>query len=211
MADMEQGSPEWFAARLGKVTASRIADVVVKTKTGWGASRSNYEAELIAERLTGVQAEQYINAAMKWGTETEPSARDAYAFYADTDVERVGFVEHPRIQMSGASPDGLVGPDGLVEFKCPNTATHLATLLEEAIDARYIKQMQWQLACCQRQWVDWVSYDPRLPESMRLFVRRVKRDDALIAELEKAVVDFLKEIDMKVGALRQRYEQKAAA
>lgn len=211
MSDMVQGSPEWLAARLGKVTASRIADVVAKTKTGWGASRANYEAELIAERLTGISAEKFTNAAMQWGTETEPSARDAYSFYADADVTEVGFIAHPRIPMTGASPDGLVAIDGLVEFKCPNTATHLATLLGDPIDARYIKQMQWQMAVCERAWCDWVSFDPRVPSSMQLFVQRVQRDDAMIAELEKAVVDFLAEIEVKVRTLRERYERKAAA
>lgn len=211
MIDMVQGSPEWLAVRLGKVTASRIADVVAKTKIGWGASRANYEAELIAERLTGVSAEKFTNAAMQWGTETEPSARDAYSFYADTDVTEVGFIAHPRIPMTGASPDGLVAINGLVEFKCPNTATHLATLLGEPIDARYIKQMQWQMAVCERAWCDWVSFDPRVPGSMQLFVQRVTRDDAVIAELEKAVIDFLAEIEVKVRTLRERYERKVAA
>lgn len=207
----EQGTPEWFAARLGKVTASRVADVIAKTKTGWGASRANYMAELIAERLTGVPAEKYTNGAMQWGTDTEPQARAAYSFYAETDVTEVGFIEHPRIPMTGASPDGLIGIDGLVECKCPNTATHLDTLLGGEIPAKYITQMQWQLACTERQWCDWVSYDPRLPGSMQLFVRRVHRDDTMIADLEKLVREFLAEIEAKVRALRERYEQKVAA
>ena len=207
----EQRSPEWFAQRLGKVTASRVADVIAKTKTGWGASRANYMAELVAERLTGVQATQYSNAAMQWGTETEPSARDAYSFYADVDVVEVGFIEHPRIAMTGASPDGLVGDAGLVELKCPNTATHIETLLGDPIPAKYITQMQWQMACTGRQWCDWVSYDPRLPGSMHLFVQRVSKDNEAIAELETAVADFLAELEAKVCALRERYEQKAAA
>jgi len=207
----EQGTPEWFAARLGKVTASRVADVIAKTKTGWGASRANYMAELIAERLTGVPAEKYTNGAMQWGTDTEPQARAAYSFYAETDVTEVGFIEHPRIPLTGASPDGLIGVDGLVECKCPNTATHLDTLLGGEIPAKYITQMQWQLACTEREWCDWVSYDPRLPGSMQLFVKRVHRDDAMIADLEKLVREFLAEIEIKVRALRDRYEQKAAA
>lgn len=208
---MVQGSPEWFAARVGKVTASRVADVIAKTKTGWGASRANYMAELIAERMTGNPAESYTNAAMKWGTETEPEARAAYCFYADTDVAEVGFIDHPTIPMTGASPDGLIGTDGLVEIKCPNTATHIDTLLGSAIPAKYIVQMQWQMVCTDRKWCDWVSYDPRLPGSMQLFVQRVVRAAALIAELEKNVTEFLAEIEVKVRALRERYERKVAA
>src|SRR3990167_876627 len=141
---LEQGSPEWLLARVGKVTASRVSDVVAKTKTGWGASRANYMAELIAERLTGAPAAQYVNAAMQWGTDTEPQARAAYEFFQDATVEQVGLVPHPTIPMSAASPDGLVGDDGMVEIKCPNTATHVDTLLSPVIPEKYTTQMQWQ-------------------------------------------------------------------
>ena len=208
--EIEQGSDAWIAARLGKVTASRVADVIAKTRNGWGASRANYMAELVAERLTGTRAEQYTNAAMQWGPEKEPEARTTYSFCADTDVVQVGFVDHPKIPMTGTSPDGLVGIDGLVEFKCPNTATHIDTLLGDPIDAKYISQMQWQMACTERQWCDWVSYDPRLPTSMRLFVRRVERDNTMIAELEKLIVEFLAETEVKVRALTERYIRIAA-
>lgn len=206
-----QGSPEWFAERLGKVTASRVADVVAKTKTGWGASRANYMAELIAERLTGVAAEKYTNAAMQWGVDTEAEARAAYSFRADADIEEVGFVPHPTIPMTGASPDGLVGASGLLELKCPNTATHLDSLLGEPIAGKYLTQIQWQLACTGRKWCDFASYDPRLPEEMRLYIQRVNRDDKLIAILENDVVTFLGELDEKVSALRSRYAIKEAA
>ena len=206
-----QGSPEWFGARLGRVTASRVADVIASTKSGWGASRANYMAQLIAERLTGEVAESFSNAAMKWGTEMEPDARAAYQFYRDALVVEVGFVPHPRITMSGASPDGLVGEDGLVEFKCPNTATHIETLIGQTVPTKYITQMQWQMACTGRQWCDFGSFDPRLPEDMRLFVRRVDRDDALIADLEAKVSDFLAEIDAKVEALTRLYSTAKAA
>ena len=145
--EIVQGSPEWFAARLGRVTASRVADVVARTKSGWGASRANYAAQLVAERLTKTVAETFTNAAMQHGTEQEPVARAAYEFYRDADVTEVGFVVHPRIAMSGASPDGLVGADGLVEIKCPNTATHIETLLGGAVPAKYLCQVQWQMAC----------------------------------------------------------------
>lgn len=209
--DIEQNTEAWKQIRLGKVTASRVADVVAKTKSGWGASRANYAAELIAERLTGEAAERFTNAAMQWGTDHEPDARATYEFFRDATVVEIGFVEHPSIAMSGASPDGLVETDGLVEIKCPNTATHLDTLLGQAVPAKYITQMQWQMACTGRKWCDFVSFDPRLPESMSLFVRRVERDDALIASLEKEVSVFLAELDEKLAKLNSLYGAKEAA
>jgi putative phage-type endonuclease len=207
---IEQGTPEWHQMRLGRVTASRVADVIAKTKTGWGASRANYMAELLVERLTGAPQDSYTNAAMQHGIDTEPAARAAYEFMRDCEVVAAGFVGHLSIAMSGASPDGFIGHDGLVEFKCPLSATHIDTLLGNSIPAKYIAQMQFQMACTERAWCDWVSFDPRLPASMQLFVQRVPRDDAFIAELEKNIVAFLKELDDKLAALRERYEAKAA-
>lgn len=211
MSEIIQRSAEWHSIRLGKVTASRVSDVIAKTKTGWGASRANYMAELIAERLTGVPAERYSNTAMQWGTEKEPEARLNYEFRADVEVTEVGFVPHPTIAMAGASPDGLVGDDGLVELKAPNTATHLETLLSGDIDGKYIVQMQWQMGCTGRRWCDFVSFDPRLPEHMRLYVKRIERDDATISDLELAVKIFLSEIDVKMAELGRLYPIKAAA
>lgn len=210
MTMIEQGSPEWYAIRLGKVTASRVADVIAKTKTGWGASRANYMAELVAERLTGVCAESYTNAAMQWGKDHEAEARAAYEFRNDAEVEMIGFAPHPTIEMSGASPDGLIGATGLLELKCPNTATHIDTLLGQGVPAKYAAQVQWQMACTGRLWCDFASYDPRLPETMRLYVCRIARDDAFISETEKLVIAFLAELDDKLAALRSRYERKAA-
>lgn len=207
---LEQGSQAWLAARCGKVTASRVADVVAKTKSGWGASRANYMAELIAERLTGTPADKFSNAAMQWGTDIEPQARAAYEFFLDVTVETVGLVAHPSIPMSAASPDGLVGTDGMVEIKCPNTATHIDTLLGGTVPEKYITQMQWQMACAGRQWCDFVSYDPRLPANLSLFVKRVARDDKRIAELESSVGEFLTELDTKVAALVALNQEKAA-
>lgn len=207
---IEQGTPEWHAQRIGKVTASRMADVIAKTKTGWGASRANYMADLVAERLTGNPADGFTNAAMQWGADQEPAARETYSFMTDRVIAPAPFIGHPKIVMTGASPDGLIGADGLIEVKCPNTATHIDTLLGEPIAGKYIAQMQWQMACAERAWCDWVSFDPRLPASMRLFIQRVPRDDKFIAELEQAVVQFLKELDDKVAALRNRYEKAAA-
>ena len=207
---MEQGSPEWFDARLGKVTASKVCDVVAKTKSGVSASRATYMGQLIAERLTNTAAESFSNAAMKHGTETEPEARTAYEFQADVDLEQCGFIDHPTIPMTGASPDGLVGDDGLVEIKCPNTSTHIDTLLGGAVPAKHLTQIQWQLACTGRRWCDFVSYDPRMPENMRLFIRRVTRDDIAIAGLEKEVREFLSELETKVAALQATVTRAAA-
>ena len=208
---MIQGSDEWKAARCGKVTASRISDVIAKTRSGWGASRANYAAELIAERLTGTPSEHYVNATMQWGTDHEPEARMAYEWHTDTEVEQVAIVEHPRIPMCAASPDGLVGSDGLVEIKCPSTATHIDTLMDGKVPERYVLQMQWQMACTGRQWCDFVSFDPRMPESMRLFIKRVNRDEKLIESLEKDVELFLREVETKVAALRSTYEPEQEA
>lgn len=207
---MEQRSDEWFAARMGKVTASRIGDLMARTKTGYGASRANYAAQLMQERF-GCQVESYSNAAMQWGTETEPRARAAYEFLTGLSVEETGFVDHPHIAMSGASPDGLVGDTGLIEIKCPQTTTHFAALEGASIDRKYLLQMQWQMACTGRQWCDFASYDPRVPMEMQLHVQRVHRDEELIAEIEGEVTAFLAEIDRRVANLRAQYLTKEAA
>jgi putative phage-type endonuclease len=200
---MEQRTTEWHQARLGKVTASRVADVIAKTKTGYGASRANLMADLICERLTGQPASTFSNAAMEWGTEQEPHARAAYSARTGELVEEVGFVDHPSVANSGASPDGLVGDDGLVEFKCPATATHLDTLLAQTVPGKYIAQMQWQMACTGRKWCDFCSYDPRLPEHLRMFVKRVTRDNEYIKTLETEVTKFLAELDEKLKQLEK--------
>jgi putative phage-type endonuclease len=207
----DQRSPEWFAERLGKVTASCIHKVMARTKTGYGADRTNYHAQLVTERLTGVAADGYSNAAMQWGTETEPQARAMYAFQEGVEVIEAGFVPHPTIVTSGASPDGLIGEEGLVEIKCPNSATHIATLTGAPIDRKYLLQMQWQMACCERLYCDFASFDPRLPLEMQLHVTRVVRDDALIREIEAEVIAFLDEVDATVATLRERYAMREAA
>ena len=206
---MIQGSDEWFAARLGKVTASRIADLMARTKTGWGAGRANYMAELLCERLTGQTADRFTNAAMQWGTDTEPQARAAYEFLSGNAVAEVGFVDHPRIAMSGASPDGLVGDDGLVEIKCPNTATHIETLLSETVPGKYRMQMLWQMACTGRGWCDFVSFDPRLPGDMQLWLCRITPAAGEIDAVESAVAEFLAELDAKIDALTAKYRVAA--
>lgn len=205
-----QGSPEWFAIRCGKVTASRMGDLMATTKSGYGAGRGNYMAELIAERLTGKPAERFQNEAMKWGVEKEAEANAAYVFFKDVQIESVGFIVHPTIADSGASPDGYVAADGMVEIKCPLTATHIETLLSSTIASKYIFQMQWQMACTGRQWCDFVSFDPRMPPSMQLFCKRIERDAKQIETLEREVRLFQKELSEKLYALQSRYEAATA-
>jgi len=202
---MEQRTPEWFAMRAGKVTASRVADVLAKTKSGPSASRANYMAELIVERLTGEPAARFSNAAMEWGTEKEPDAIAAYEFMHDATVSPAGFVLHPDSLETGASPDGFVGDEGLIEVKCPNTATHIETLLTCKVPGKYVTQMQWQMACTGRAWCDFVSYDPRLPAHLSMFVRRVERDDAFITEAWAEVSAFLSELSEKMQELQELY------
>jgi putative phage-type endonuclease len=199
---MEQRTDDWFAARLGKVTASRVADVIAKTKTGYGAGRANYMADLVVERLTGQKASSFSNAAMEWGTEQEPNAKAAYAAKTGILVEDVGFIDHPTVAMSGASPDGLA-EDGLVEIKCPNTATHLEYIFDGKPPQKYVTQMQWQMACAGKPWCDFVSYDPRLPERLQLLVVRVPRDNDYIKMLEQEVTTFLQELDDKLNKLEK--------
>ncbi len=190
-ADVEQGTAEWFAIKCGKVSASKIANIMAKLKGGGeAASVKNYRTQILCERLTGTVEESYCNGAMQRGIELEPMARECYEFIKGVTVEQVAFVDHPWIEMSGASPDGMVNFDGNVEIKCPNTATHIEYLLGKVPPAQYIPQMQWQMACTGRVWCDFVSYDNRLPEDMQLFIVRLNRDDAMIAEMEKAVIEF---------------------
>jgi len=190
---MEQRTEEWFSARLGKVTASRVADVLAKIKTGESASRKNYKMELVVQRLTNKQGESFTNAAMEWGTEQEPFARMAYEAHTGTFVKEEGFVDHPKIEGFGCSPDGVVG-EGLIEIKCPNTANHIETVLENKVPSKYIPQMQCQMACTGAKWCDFVSFDPRLPEDLQLFVVRVERDQEYIDAMEVEVKQFLSEV-----------------
>ena len=190
---MEQRTEEWFAARLGKVTASRVADVLAKIKSGESASRKNYKMELVVQRLTGKAGESFTNAAMEWGTEQEPFARMAYEAHTGTFVKEDGFVDHPTIEGFGCSPDGVVG-EGLIEIKCPNTANHIETVLENKAPSKYIPQMQCQMACTGAKWCDFVSFDPRVPEDLQLFVVRVERDQEYIDSMEVEVKQFLSEV-----------------
>ena len=207
----DQRTEGWLSERTGKVTASAVYKVMAKTKTGYGADRANYLAELVTERLTGLPVPSYMNAAMQHGIDTEAQARAAYQFHLGYSVTETGFHPHPFIAMFGASPDGLCGDAGLVEIKCPNSATHIETLRGGSIAKKYLLQMQVQMACTGRDWCDFVSFDPRMPLELQLHVQRVNRDDKLIAEIEAEVGDFLAEVDATVADLRARYMNKESA
>lgn len=202
---MEQRSAEWFAARCGSLGASQLNEALATTKNGWGASRENLKNRIIAERLTGSPTESFTNAAMQWGVDQEDSARKAYESHTGTFVDEMGIAPHPFLKHTHASPDGLVGDDGLIEIKCPNTTTHIETLKSEKIPAKYMNQMLWQMRCVDRQWCDYVSFDPRLPAHLQLFVKRVERDDAAIAELESKVGEFLSEVEGEILELNRRF------
>ena len=210
-----QNTDAWRLDRVGKVTASRIADVLARTKTGWGASRATYANELFAERMTGLPLDRRFDTPeMRWGRETESQARAVYVFERDVEVTEVGFIPHPSIPNAGASPDGLIGNDetgGILEIKCPSTAHHLDVLESKTIPSRYVQQMYWQGACTQRQWGHFVSFDPRLEEPFQLCVQRIDFDPAVTAEMEKEVLAFLAEIDERVQRLRSFRRIDAAA
>ena len=204
MDNIEQRTDDWFAARLGKVTASSLHKVLARTKTGYGADRANYLTQLVLERVTNSKAEGYVNAEMQWGIDQEPFARAAYEAHTGVLVDEVGFMPHPTIEMSGASPDGLVGDSGMVEIKCPSSKTALECWLSaDPVESKYFAQMQWQMACAGRDWCDYVVFDPRMPQKAQLFIYRVNRDDEWLATTEKEVVKFLAEVDAKVAALRK--------
>ena len=191
---MEQRTEEWFEARMGCVTASRTADVMAKTKSGYAASRANYMAELICERLTGERQGGFSSAAMQWGTDTEPQARMAYEIMTGATVIETGFVLHPEIAGFGASPDGLIGNDGLIEIKCPRTKTHMKYVASQTIPAEYKPQMILQSACTGKD-VWFVSYDPRMGEGKDLYIKKFCPTAEEIAEVEKAAEQFLAECD----------------
>jgi putative phage-type endonuclease len=206
---IEQRTEEWFQQRLGKVTASRISDVIAKTKTGVSTSRQNYLIQLVSERLTGKKGDSFVNQAMLDGIERESAARELYERTRGVSVTEVGFFDHPIIKNSGASPDGAVNAEedgkyaGLIEIKCPIETTHTNTLMSKSVPSKYIPQMQWQLACTGARWVDFVSYNPNFPEELQLFVARVDRDDTYIGELEAEVIKFLDEVEQTIIKLKE--------
>ena len=201
--ETEQRTDEWFKARLGKVTASRISDVMAKTKSGYSASRQNYMAQLICERLTNKPTESYTNAAMQRGIELEPVAREIYILNQfDVTVKEVGFIPHPSIPNAGASPDGLVNDDGLIEIKCPNTWTHLEFVQSLKPKREYLLQMQWQMMCTGRKWCDFVSYDDRLPENLSFRCIPIYYDENLAQEIEAEVIKFLQELHQRIEKIK---------
>lgn len=197
-AGVEQGSEEWLKIRLGKVTASGVADVLAKTKSGVSASRGNYLIKLALQRVTGVVEEGFTNDAMQWGIDNEAQARVAYEVKSNNFVDQIAFVDHPTIAWFGASPDGLINDDGLVEIKCPNSATHWSYIKAGEPPMKYYIQMQAQMACTGRQWCDFVSFDPRMPDRSKLFVKRVMRSNDFIADMENEVIVFLNEVAIEV-------------
>jgi putative phage-type endonuclease len=201
METIEQGSEAWLQLRLGKITASRITDVIAQVKSGEAAGRENYRIELVCERLTGKPTEGYTNAHMERGTELEPFARAWYEIDKHEFVRQVPFIDHPAIKNAGASPDGIIG-EGLIEIKCPMAKTHIKYLLEDRVPAKYMPQMAWQMACTHSKWVDFVSYCPELPADMQMFIKRYERDDAYIAELEAKVIEFDIEVEQVIARLR---------
>ncbi|NHB94544.1 lambda exonuclease family protein [Photorhabdus cinerea] len=201
---MEQKTTEWYKARLGKVTASGVANVMAKTKSGYSASRHNYMAKLICEQLTGKYEEGFKTAAMERGNELEAVAREMYCLNEfDATVSETGFVEHPSIELFGASPDGLVNDNGLLEIKCPNTWTHIETIKTQKPKREYMLQMHAQMMCTGRKWCDFISYDDRLPPNLSYFRMRIDFDDELALEIEKEVTAFISELKDEIQKLTQ--------
>lgn len=196
---LEQRTDAWYQARIGKVTASRISKL--NAKPAKGKALNALELELLTERITGQAVDNFTSPAMQWGIDTEPLARQAYELQYFCTVMEIGLIDHPTIAMCGASPDGLVGDDGLIEIKCPNTTTHISTLVSDEVPCEYIPQMQWQMACTGRKWCDFVSFDPRLTDKP-LFIKRVYRDDKKIAELEQLVIDWNDKCEKLISEIR---------
>jgi putative phage-type endonuclease len=198
---IEQGSEAWMQLRSGKVTASKVSDVMSAITT---AGYRNYLADLVVERLTGNKTESFTNAAMQWGVDQEPLARAEYEVKTGNFVDQIAFVDHPTIVNFGCSPDGLVGDDGLIEIKCPNTATHIDYVMQDKVPTKYIPQIQCQLAVTGRKWCDFVSFDPRLPDGLQMLIVRVDRDDEYIEKLQDRVIKFLDEVNSAVNGLKEK-------
>ncbi|EJF84068.1 hypothetical protein MCU_00736 [Bartonella elizabethae Re6043vi] len=199
---MEQRTAEWFQARLGKVTASNVYNVLSKTAKGMPTSKyEDYKIKLMTERLTEEISQSYTTPAMQWGIEHEEDALREYAFIYDTEITQCGFIQHPTIQMAGASPDGFVGEDGLVEIKCPQSPNHLRFFIDSNIKPEYHAQMQFQMACTGRKWCDFVSYNPNFvgkSTSLRMKIKRINRDEEQIEQINQAVEIFLAEIEQEM-------------
>lgn len=203
---IEQGTEAWHQLRLGKVTASRVADILAQTRTGPSASRQNYLIELALQRSTGTIEPSYTNAAMEWGTQTEPQARVAYEVETGNFVDQVAFIDHPTIANFGCSPDGLIGDDGLIEIKCCNSSTHWEYFKKKAPPQKYITQMQTQMAVTGRKWCDFVSFDPRMPQRSQLLIVRLPRNEEFIEKIEKEVIKFLEEVEHETNLMKGKNE-----
>lgn len=199
-----QGTDEWKIEKLGHVSAGSVSDILAKGKGGESKMRESYKWRIVTERLTGQIQESFSNDAMLWGVETEEQARTTYELTYGVTVDQTGFVKHPTMQWVGASPDGMIGTDGLIEIKCPHTKTHLQTLEIAKAPAVYIPQMQMQMWTMNRSWCDFVSYDPRLPHNLQFFCIRVNRDQEYIDNMEKEVIRFLAEVESTIEAFKQR-------
>jgi len=198
-----QRTDEWRQSRVAHLTASRLNDALDLTAKGLeGAKSQQYRLELVAERLTGIPTDFFENAAMRWGTETEPYARSAYEAERGVMVQEVGFIKHPTLEWAGASPDGLV-KDGLLEIKCPTTTTHIKHLIGGAVPDQYKNQMLWQMLCTGRKWCDFVSFDPRMPEELQLFIKRYEPTPEELQECQEKAIVFLKSVDEIVEQLEK--------
>lgn len=199
---IQQQTAEWLQERTGRITASRVKDVMARLKNGAPASeRKRYLIELVSERLTGMAAEHYVTPAMDWGSEQERHARAAYEVESGNEVDKVGMAIHPNIPCFSASPDGSIGADGLFEAKCPTTPKHLEWMLAGEVPDEHKDQCYAEMACWEREWVDFVSFDPRVPERHQLLIKRLPRDDKRIAEIEFAVAEFNAEVDDMIARL----------
>ena len=196
--DVEQGTDEWLNLRFGWITASRFKDVMAG---GAGKTRKAYMYHLAAEILTGERAESYTNEYMEWGTQTEPQARAMYELDSGNSVDQVAFIRHDTLK-AGCSPDGLIGESGLVEFKCPKTTTQIETFLSGKMPTTHVAQVQGQLWISEREWCDFVSFDPRINGEASYFCIRVERDEKKIKEIEQAVIKFQDDLFATLELLR---------
>lgn len=201
VGDRLQRTEEWYAQRLGKLTGSKIYTILPGARGAYKEAREQYAYTLVAERLTGKRQEIYTSSAMEWGIIQEDNAKTRYTEKTGIEVIEAGFFEHPMVKMTGASPDGLINHEGILEIKCPETHNHLKTMAKGEIKPEYEAQIQWQLACTNRLYCDFVSFDPRVAEPYDIYIKRIERDDVMIATLQKEAVIFLDYVDMIIESL----------
>ena len=195
--EIPQGSPEWFAARCGKISASRLGDIMRKTKWGESTYKAKVRLELAIERITGKSVSSVVmNQAMRDGVDREPDARTLFEAVTGKEVALCGSFDHPTIVNTSASPDGLLrGENAVLEIKCPTHATHAKNLMSETMPKNYIYQVQWQIACTESDYAYFASYHPDYPPELRLKWVKVEKDDSVIKSLEEAVRQFDIEIE----------------